>query len=428
MLRTNLFFILVLLSGASFAQSSDPQAAAPVVYDNQAPADCTNADGTPCVGYADAQAGDYNGDYSVDYSGDGYPAYDPTAYYWPPFYLGVSLWPWGYWGYPYYGYVGWGYGYGWPYWGYPYWGWGYCCGAYWGHYYAWHGDHWHGGGGHDHGHDGWHDHGHDGGNGGWHDHGSYPGPYRYAGNGQYSNGGSNRMAPGNTVHMNDRAAAAATFSRATGEQANGANFARGGAMPAGARTDAGFGAQRTSLRSSSYYSTAQRMAGDNVRVPGSLTGARAATNFNGTTVRGAAFGPNAQHTPGVRGGEQYHVATMPNRSYASAQRGYAQSGAYGAHGYAQASGYGARGYAQANGYGARGYGAPNGYYGGRGTLPYSVPSYGGRNYGGYAPHGGAMYARSPPGGGGGHAPSGGGGGHGGGGGGGGHGGGGGGHH
>jgi len=405
-LRTNLFVLLTVFSGASFAQSSDPLAASPVVYDGGAPAsDCVNADGTPCLSYVDSQPDDY----SVDYSGDGYPAYDPTTYYWPPFYLGVSLWPWGYWGYPYYGYVGWGYGYGWPAWGYPVWGWGWGCCGYWGHYYAWSGDHWHGGHWHD-GHDGWHDgHGHDGGHdghgghdGGWHDHNSYPGPYRYAGNGQYSGGGSNHMAPG-TVRMNDRATAAATFNHSAAEHANGANFARGaGAMPANSRgSAAAFGARGT-LPSASYYSSAQRMTGDNVRVPGSLTGARAATNFNGTAVRGASFGPNAQHTLAARGGEQYHVGPMPNRGNVAANRSYA----YGSHGYAQPNGYGSHGYAQPNGYGpSRGYSAPNGYYGGHGTLPYHVPSYAGRG-GGYAPHGGGMYARGPAGGGG-HAPSGG---------------------
>jgi hypothetical protein len=384
-LRTNLFLVLTLLSGASFAQSSDPAAASPVVYDNTAPTDCTNADGTPCLSYSDAQSGDYG----VDYSGDGYPAYDPTTYYSPPFYLGVSLWPWGYWGwgYPYYGYVGWGYGYGWPYWGYAGWG---CCG-YWGHYYAWSGDHWHGGHWHD-GHDGWHD-GHGSNGGGWHDHGSYPGPYRYAGNGQYSHGGTNSMQA-NTTRMNDRATAAATFNRSAGESMNGANFAHGGTASS---------AQRGALPSSSYFSTAQRMASGNVRMPGSLTSARAATNFNGTSVRGAAYGPNAQHTMATRGGEPYHVAQMPSRSYATASHGNApaaRSYAYGSHGYAQSNGYGP----------SRSYAGPNGY-GGHGALPYHVPSYTGRSYGSY-PSGGS-YAHGPVGGG--HAPSGGGSSHGGGG-------------
>jgi hypothetical protein len=281
MLRSFLFVAAALSAGAVCAQvTDDPQAAAPVVYDDAPAADCgsalRNADGSPVMNCAPRVASENverNAEPEEVY--DDAPVYDVPDYYTTgDFYPGVSLLP----AYDYYPY-GYGYGWGWPYYAYAPFG-------YWPSFsFAFFG------GGFRHGH-GFHDHdGRD--HHGGHDHG-YHGPYRYVGNGHYWN----------ETHPNARTSgtAAARFAgnRDATSQRGTQNRAAFAPQNTATRTAP---ATRTALPSASYYA-ANRNAGM------ANNQDRAAV---GATNRSAALSPTARNV-GAR--NPYWVTALPSSRYA----------------------------------------------------------------------------------------------------------------
>jgi hypothetical protein len=314
-IRTKLF--LMMTSVAMFAMATvataqtqgtnDPQATAPVQYNNgngsNAPVDCgldDNGRPLPCQG--DVQYADDNQMYASDndsaFAPD-YYAYQDYQYY-PPFYAGVSLWPYGGYGYwPGYAWGGWGYGY-------PYYGFG--IGLSFGFGFGF----------------------------GFHDH--FHGPWRYDGHGHYWDNHAafahnDRGFNGRGFGANSRGFAGQTASSnfANGRSFNNQNFNRG------VGNTQAFGGNRTALRSSSYYSNAHGVANSQSFNRG---------NFN-SSARSGSFATNNR---GLNSNP--HVGSMPSRGYAnqnfrangSANRSYSsnvQRGGYGV----SSQHYGSAGYA-----------------------------------------------------------------------------------
>jgi hypothetical protein len=281
-LRTSLFLILASVAGAAAAQTQvtdDPQAVAPVQYDNgSAPTqmDCgldNYGRPLPCPNDSQYVADDQQMDEpDVDSAfAPDYYAYQNYEYY-PPFYAGVSLWPpYGYW--PGYACCGWGFG--WPVFGFGI-DIGFGFGFGFGHF---------GFGGHDHFH----------------------GPWRYDGHGHFWDNHAAFARNGGSFNGRDNRSFAAN--RSTSEQrgsSRGVNSGQTTAFRSNDARSASFGANRAPLRSASYYSSARGV---------SNTQAFNRGNFN-TNARGNAVESNSRAT-GAGLNANPHVASMPNRGYAS---------------------------------------------------------------------------------------------------------------
>lgn len=304
MLRTSLFLIfasVAMLGGTGAAaqtqgmETDDPQAVAPVQYDNgddgsATPMDCGMDDygrPLPCSDDSQYVADDQMDEPDVDSAfAPDYYAYQDYEYY-PPFYAGVSLWPsYGYW--PGYACCGWGFGW-------PYYGFGFDIGF----GFGWHHRGWgHGFAGRDHFHGPWRydGHGHY-----WDNHTAFARNDRsFHGRGNFARG--NRSFSGNS---------SANFgaSRSLNNQrgfSRGTNNARSTAFRGNETRGATFGANRAPLRSASYYSAARGVSNRQSFNRG---------NFN-SYARGNTFAPNSRAT-GYGLNANPHVASMPNRGYAS---------------------------------------------------------------------------------------------------------------
>ena len=281
MLRLSLLVIGLAVVDLGLAQSSDPQAAAPVVYsDAAASSDCGGGnDAVACD--TDEQALE---DDSADSWNDDDVAYDAPVYDdYVDFYPGVSLLPvdywapgyaWG-WGSPYYA----PYGFGWSYYGLAGFGWGW---PYFAFSWSW-------GGHHHHHHDGW---------GGHHHHSyawrPYHGPYRYYGHGRYADRyhRAGMHGNGNTVAATNRAP--------TNPRAN----AR---IPTSAPVRSSVVANRAALASSSYYALAQRNGATPNRSVANMS-RQPGTIDRGSNNRVANNGRDSRHW----------VTSLPSRDYAHA--------------------------------------------------------------------------------------------------------------
>ena len=331
MLRLGLLLIGLGVVDLGFAQSSDPQAAAPVVYSDAAAAstECPSEDDTVACNSGDQ----YLEDDGADVWSDDDVAYDAPVYDdYVDFYPGVSLLPVDYWA------PGFAWSWGWPCYA-PYgFGWSYYTGLGWGWPYLAVSWSW---GGHHHHHDGW----------GGHHHRAfawqpYHGPYRYYGHGQYGD------RHGSFGMRSARAFAAAANHVPTAGRTNASlvstnNFAR-----------AGVGAHRATLASSSYYALAQRSGAASIRPGANMSRLSAA----------AIRGPGSR---AVTNDSRYRVTSLPNRAYA-------HTSAYGPSGYRRANTtpypHAVSGYAPRGGYTSRPYSAPIE----SATPRYSAP----RNYSG----------------------------------------------
>ncbi len=323
MFRNSLFLMLASVAGVAAAQTQDPQAAAPVQYDN-GPAtqqaentimDCGLDDsGRPLACPNDAG---YTPDDQIAPADDAplfapdYYAYEDYQYYPPyPYYAGVSLWPAYYWpGYAW-GWGGWGWG-----WGFPAFSIGFGWGGGWHHGGWWHGG-WHGG-------YAW--------NGGG---ARFHGPWRYDGNGHFSD---NRRDFGRSANFaaNRNINAERGFNRgySTARGVDGMQSSSFRANQAGANTFNAnrFGAGRGTLPSSSYYANSRGVNNAQSFNRGDVSTANRA-QFGGANAvaRGGAFN-SRQYSATMRGPTSFNSRsysatmqsprTMSSRSYPSVQRG-----------------------------------------------------------------------------------------------------------
>lgn len=272
MLRTGLFLIfasVAMLGGAGAAAQTqgmgtdDPQAVAPVQYDNGDNGSATlmdcglddNGRPLPCPNDSHYVADDQMDGPDVDSAfAPDYYAYQDYEYY-PPYYAGVNLWPpYGYW--PGYACCGWGFG--WPVYGFGIdIGFGFGFGRH---------------------HGGW-DHGFAG-----HDH--FHGPWRYDGHGHYWDNHAAFARNGRSFNGRDnRSFAGGSGTNRSFNDQRGINNGRSTSFRGNETRSASFGGNRAPLRSTSYYSAA-----------------RGTSNSRAT-----GYGLNANP----------RVASMPNRGYSS---------------------------------------------------------------------------------------------------------------
>ena len=221
----------------------------------------------PCTNNSQYVADDQMDEPDVDSTfAPNYYAYQDYEYY-PPFYAGVSLWPYGYGYWPGFACCGWGYGW-------PYYGFGLSFGFGFGF--------------------------------GFHDH--FHGPWRYDGHGHFWD---NHAA----FARNDRSFNGRSFSGSRSFAGrSSANFgtsrslnnAQSTSFRANETRGATFGANRAPLRSASYYSAARGVTNTQAFNRG---------NFS-SNVRGNTVSPNSRAT-GNGLNSNPHVTSMPNRGYAS---------------------------------------------------------------------------------------------------------------
>lgn len=366
MLRTCLFLILTSVAGAATAQmqgTDDPQAVAPVQYDN-GPAtamDCGLDDnGRPLACPDDSQ---YSADDQMDES-DADSAFAPDYYayqdyeYYPPYYAGVSLWPpYGYW--PDYAWGGWGFG--WPYVGFDI-----------GFGFGWH----HGWG---HGHYAWN---------------HYHGPWRYDGHGHYWDNHRAFAHNGRSFNSHEHAARDShnfaggtpgnfgtnrSLSNARGF-GRGINNAQSTSFRSNETRGASFGANRAPLRSASYYSAARGESNARTFNRGNFSAnARGASPNSRATGYGLNANPRVTSMPN-RGyaTQRYRTGAAPTRTYsANLQRSGLMGSQQRYYGSASRDGYTNYDVGRGASYGGRSASYARPTYSGRG---YSSRSYSGRSY------------------------------------------------
>jgi hypothetical protein len=367
-LRTSLFLILTsvaMLGGteAAVAQTQvtdDPQAAAPVQYDNgngnngsATMMDCgldDNGRPLPCQNDSQYLADDQMDEPDVDSAfAPDYYAYQDYEYY-PPYYAGVSLWPYGgYW--PGYGCCGWGFGW-------PVYGFGIDIGF--GFGFGRHHGFGHGFAGHDHFHGPWRydGHGHF-----WDNHAAFA--HNGSFNGRDSRGFAGRSTAnfGANRSMNNERG----FSR-------GINNAQSTSFRGNETRGATFGANRAPLRSASYYSANRGVSNTQAFNRGNFnTNARGNTAVQNSRATGNGLNSNPRVTSMPSRGyasQSYRSTNGPNRTYTgTVQRG----GSMGPQ--QRYNGSVSRGGNYTNYSGGR---SPS-YSGGR-SASYGHPSYSGRSY------------------------------------------------